>query len=84
MNTPTYSPGELVRIELLRYDNPDGLHPIEQQWRELARKLLIHVETLQEAIESSRNKDFRYSALSDFQSMKFPGKFTTTLPASQS
>lgn len=50
MSTTNYSASQLVRIELLRYSNPEGLHPIELQWRDLARALLNDVEKLQDLI----------------------------------
>lgn len=41
-----YDAEERVRLEILAYPNPEGLHPIEEAWRDLARKLKEHVEEL--------------------------------------
>lgn len=46
----TYHSDELVRLELLQYENPDGLHSIEAAWRNLARKLLFDVKELEKAL----------------------------------
>ena len=47
----SYTPEEMVRLELLCYQNPEGLHSIEAAWRDLARKLKAHVEELQDSLE---------------------------------
>ena len=44
------TPSELVRIEILRYEEPEGIHPIEGEWRNLCRKLLLECEVLQNAL----------------------------------
>ena len=87
MNTiPTYTTAQLVRIELLRYDNPDGLHPIESNWRDLSRKLLEHVEYLQEQMKIHHTAnilryDFKGECplchIKEFKGDEFPGKFET-------
>jgi hypothetical protein len=62
----------MVRIELLRYENPEGLHDIETAWRDLARKLLEHVEELDSVLASVPVK---YQE-SPHNPTKFPVKFT--------
>lgn len=47
----TYNPDEMVRLELLCYENPDGLHPVEENWRNLARKLYADVQELEKLVE---------------------------------
>lgn len=77
MNIPNYSPSELVRIELLRYDNPEGLHPVEAQWRDLASKLLEHIEDLQrEAAAMYKVLPCYHQEKFNFMEYKFPQKFT--------
>lgn len=34
-----YTDAELVKLNLLDYPNPQGLHPVEAEWRNVARKL---------------------------------------------
>jgi len=53
---PEYTPSDLVRIELLRYEQTEGLHPVERAWRDLAKKLLSHVEMLDQNLESKAPK----------------------------
>lgn len=45
-----YTPDEKVRLELLLYNNPDGLHPVEENWRNLCRKLADDVRKLELAL----------------------------------
>ena len=45
-----YTPGEMVRLELLAYPTPDSLHPVEEAWRELAKKLLQDVQEFEELV----------------------------------
>jgi len=45
-----YTAPELVRMELLQYDNPEGLHPVEEAWRSLARKLMFNLRSTQELL----------------------------------
>ena len=49
---PWYSASEMVRLELLAYEQTQGLHPVERGWRDLAKKLLEHVKMLDKALES--------------------------------
>lgn len=74
INTPIYTPEELVRIELLRYENPEGLHPIEESWRNLCKKLIEHVEILQESTQNLNNVVDKWQRY-EFTPMKFPEKF---------
>lgn len=77
---PTYSPHQLVRIELLRYQNPDGLHPIEEAHRDLAKDMLSHIEHLQNLLEEIKPKLPSYNhTLDEWIPIKFPGKFTPTI-----
>ena len=81
MNIPIYSPHQLVRIELLRYENPEGLHCIEASYRNLCRDMLQHIEALQAALENSKTKHNQYNIpeeLKEWTPMKFPQKFTGT------
>lgn len=77
LDIPIYSPSELVRIELLQYDNPSGLHPIELEWRNLSRKSLEHTQTLQQALEYVLSKCPEYvkREYEDWKPFKFPTKF---------
>lgn len=55
---PIFSPGEEVRLELLQYADPNGLHDVERMWRQLCRKLLGHVQMRDQlliAIEKESN-----------------------------
>lgn len=45
-----YTPAELVRLELLQHDNPESLHPVEEAWRDLARKLMQDANALNKAL----------------------------------
>lgn len=60
MNVPEYTPQEMVRLELLQYENPEGLHPVEQAWRDLARKLLRHAQSLEELVIHHHDLGLRY------------------------
>ncbi len=71
-NIPLYSPGQLVRLELLAYGNPEGLHPVEQNWRDLARDLLQHVQALQTKLEEVKPKVRFDDILQAWSPMKFP------------
>lgn len=50
MKLNNYESDELVRIELLQYPNTGNLHPVEEAWRNLARKLLSDVVKLEKAL----------------------------------
>lgn len=52
LDIPLYSPDELVRLEILQYKNPDGLHPIESNWRNLCRKLMHHAQEMKNLVEN--------------------------------
>jgi hypothetical protein len=52
----TYTPEELVRMEILQYDNPEGLHPVEGSWRTLARKLMQDCASLNKALTSHHGR----------------------------
>lgn len=82
---PQYSPSELVRIELLAYENPGDLHPIEEQWRDLCRKLIQHVKETENLLQENmpRISGLQYSKLKDWKPFKFPGRFTTSVPATK-
>jgi hypothetical protein len=48
-NLTPFTAEEQVRLELLAYPDPEGLHPIEASWRRLARKLknkLQHADSI--------------------------------------
>lgn len=47
----TYTSDELVRIELLGYEQTEGLHPVERNWRNLAKKLLEDIKELEKALD---------------------------------
>ena len=80
MNAPIYTPDEMVRLELLAYKNPDGLHPVEENWRNLARKLMSHTKWIQSKLESKRGS-FQYDTeMKSWQSFKFPEAFTSAQP----
>ena len=71
---PDYNASEMVRLELLAYPTPEGLHPIEHQWRDLAKKLLKHTKILQElAIEL--NEEVQHYKKVDLKTTKFPTVF---------
>ncbi len=80
---PDYSPVDMVRLELLAYDNPEGLHPVEQQWRDLARKLKQHIESLQVIVNEHHLPAAKYWKGTDencpgcktYHSIKFPAPF---------
>jgi hypothetical protein len=72
MNTPLYTPSDLLRIELLHYDTPLGIPAEVVGWRDLSRKLLAHVEALQNEHVTCKN----YSG-EKFVPFKFPN--TTSL-----
>ncbi len=72
------SPAQLVRIELLRYDNPEGLHPIEAQWRDLCKVLLEEVEQTQKDLEEVIKKLPPYNIpehLKEYKPLKLPRGF---------
>lgn len=74
LNIPNYSDSELVRLELLQYPTPDGLHPVEKSWRELAKKLMLHTEELQRALKDLNPRmyeNYRFV----FKEVKFPEQF---------
>jgi hypothetical protein len=52
----TFSASEMVRLELLAYPTPEGLHPVEEQWRDLARKLLDDVKELETALSKHHGR----------------------------
>jgi len=85
MNTQIYTPSEIVRLELLQYENPEGLHPIEQEWRNLARKLMEHVKASDMVAtifyEKLGDSVKRYlpEELKDWKPFKFPSKFTSNI-----
>lgn len=68
---PNYTASELVRIELLRYEQPQGLHPVEKGWRDLALRLLEHVEALDKALA---NREGTYT-FERHKMYNFPGEF---------
>jgi hypothetical protein len=80
---PIYRSDELVRLELLCYPNPEGLHPIEANWRDLARKLMGHIQCLQKQIVLHHDNSYwRYTNHGDCPVCKkklpfeFPKKFS--------
>lgn len=77
-----FSPDEMVRLELLQYEDPDGLHPVEQAWRNLARKLLrLAVQQQQDTLTAIARVSYKNNLpvhLQDYKPFKFPSKFTTT------
>lgn len=76
MNTPEYTPNEMVRLEILAYKNPEGLHPVEENWRNLCRKLLEHTQAMQTKLESVKPK-LRYDTdLENWTPTKFPKAFS--------
>lgn len=74
------TPSEMVRIELLRHEDPDGIHPIEKAWRELARKLLDELEKVELQL-AHKIKDLpeykRTEWEKSFTPTDFPKAFTT-------
>lgn len=79
-----YSATDTVRLELLAYENPGGLHPIEEQWRDLCRKMMIHIKTLQDDLENTISKvGYKNNLpkhLQEFKKFNFPGKFSVEQP----
>lgn len=81
----TLTPSEMVRIELLRHEDPSSIHPVEKSWRELSRKLLLYSEFLQTVIIAHHDySQFRYVKLGDdcpackkvdYIPIKFPESF---------
>lgn len=77
----SFTPEELIRLEILCYETPEGLHPIEKSWRDLARKLKNQLVDLQQTIEE-HNEELGYSENScrvcqdcEYRSFKFPEAF---------
>lgn len=71
-----FTPADMVRIELLRYPNPDGLHPVEEQWRDLGRKILNRLEETEAFLVQALNKCPEYYKRDNaFTPTKFPKKF---------
>ena len=52
----TYNEAELVRLELLAYDTPDNLHPVEKGWRNLAKKLLSDLKEAERALRKHHGR----------------------------
>lgn len=52
----TYTPDELVRIEILQYLDTEGLHPVEAKWRQLARKLHQDLAEAERALQTHHHK----------------------------
>lgn len=77
---PQYTPSEMVRLELLQYENPEGLHPIQEQWRDLCKKIIEHVvEADRMAMifsDKVNNKQYLPEHIRDYKPFKFPPKFT--------
>jgi hypothetical protein len=76
-----YTPDELVRIELLGYEQTEGLHLVERSWQNLAKKLLQDVKELEVLVEKHNSK-LGYTANkcficqeSGFLARKFPEPF---------
>ena len=74
IDIPEYTASDLVRLELLAYPTPEGLHPVEKNWREVSKKLLQHVKQLQTAFDDLNSKEKDYNKYS-FTPMKFPETF---------
>jgi len=74
IDIPEYGPSDLVRLELLAYPTPDGLHPVERNWREVAKKLLQHTKQLEIALDELNSKEKDYNKY-NFTRMKFPEPF---------
>ena len=83
MNTPNYTPSDMVRLEILAYQTPEGLHPVEEAWRNLARKLLLHVNETQKLAltykEKVNNINYLTNDLKDWKPMKFPTPFSESV-----
>ncbi len=77
LNIPGYSADELVRLEILAYPTPEGLHPIEKNWRDLCKKLLQHSKELQKGFVELNIAVSSYQRF-NFKPMKFPEQFTPT------
>ena len=60
---PDFTPTDEVRMELLQYEDPDGLHPVEAQWRSLCRRLLKHVVSRDVMLKELTEKTYNRSAL---------------------
>lgn len=54
------TPSDRVRLELLGYPDPEGLHPSEKSWRELARKLSVELLKREAFVASIQAKYERY------------------------
>lgn len=70
----------MVRLELLQYKNPEGLHLVEEEWRNLARKLMKHNIELQKLLTSAISKVSEYNRtqeLKDWKPFKFPSAFSS-------
>jgi len=74
INIPYYTDADLVRLELLAYPTPEDLHPVEHNWRELARKLLEHTKELQNVAIELNEAVANYQKV-DIKLTKFPGVF---------
>lgn len=61
MSIPIYTSSEMVRLELISYANPEGLHPVEEAWRDLSRKLVDHVKELQDQWIKHKDKHTKYN-----------------------
>lgn len=73
MNIPDYTPQEMVRLALLNYDTPEGMHPVEQGWRDLARKLMQHVKAAEELTETALAKiSYKTDEQKSWKPYKFP------------
>lgn len=73
----------MVRLELLAYENPEGLHPIEKSWRDLCRKLVKHNEEMQDVAQRCIKKMSQWDReqmSKEFVPFKFPKAFTPAQP----
>jgi hypothetical protein len=60
---PDFTPTDEVQMELLQYEDPDGLHPVESQWRSLCRRLLKHVTARDMMLKELTEKSYSRTAL---------------------
>lgn len=80
MTKITYTPQEMIRLELLCYNNPEGLHPVEEAWRNLCRKLMQHVEASDSDLAACLQKAaYRTPETKDWKPFKFPTKFSVDI-----